>query len=156
MDVALPASALPGARPGLRVLVVEDEPLLQWAIAQSLKAVGHTVLAAGDAAAALQVAAAPDIALDVLLLDYRLPDSSDFSLLVRLRQLRPALPLVMMTACNSPELTAEARALGAFDVIDKPFDLRALDGCLRAAIAAGAGQNSSPRGKSPQPPSDQG
>ena len=130
----LPASSAPP--PHMSVLVVEDEPLLRWAISESLSAAGHLVLQAADGTSA--VAAVEGAAgLDVILLDFRLPDSNDFGLLTRLRAMAPASAVVMMTACNTPELTTAARALGAALVLDKPFDLQSLDARLRAACARG-------------------
>lgn len=125
------------SRPRLNVLVVEDEALLRWAITESLAAAGHTVMAADDGAAAERIVASPGLVLDVILLDYRLPDSNDLGLLKRLRQISPPRPVVLMTACNSPELTRDAVALGAYRVVDKPFDMQALESCLLEASAAG-------------------
>jgi DNA-binding NtrC family response regulator len=131
--------AEPPAPPRLRVLIVEDEPLLRWAISESLAAAGHTVMAADDGASAERIVSSPGLALDVILLDYRLPDSNDLGLLRRLRQMSPLSPVVLMTACNSPELTHDAQALGAYRVVDKPFEMQALESCLLEASAAAHG-----------------
>ena len=69
----------------LRILVVEDEALMRWAIAETLKPGGHTILQASDGAAALAVLHDPSAA-DVVLLDYHLPDSHDVALLARIRR----------------------------------------------------------------------
>lgn len=116
----------------LRVLVVEDEPLLRWSIAESLGAAGHTVIEAQDAAAATRAISDPDL-VDVILLDVRLPDNTDLGLLERLRRMTPATPVVMMTAYGNPALATNARRLGASDVLDKPFDIFALPGVLESA-----------------------
>ena len=63
---------------------------------------------------------------DAVLLDFRLPDSSDLGLLARLRQLLPGTPVVLMTAFSTPDVIEEARQLGVFTVLDKPFELDAL------------------------------
>ena len=56
----------------LRVLVVDDEPLIRWSIAETLGAAGHQVTEAQDAASALRALAdAPST--DLVLLDFRLP-----------------------------------------------------------------------------------
>lgn len=137
MVAATPPPDSPSERPRLRILVVEDEPLLRWAISESLGAAGHTVMAADDGASAERIVANPGLALDVILLDYRLPDSNDLGLLRRLRQMSPLRPVVLMTACNSPELTHDAVALGAYRVVDKPFEMQALESCLLEASATG-------------------
>ena len=51
---------------------------------------------------------------DVVLLDYRLPDSADLRLLEKLRRLAPSSQVIMITAHNSPELAQGAAALGAY------------------------------------------
>jgi DNA-binding NtrC family response regulator len=105
----------------LRLLVVEDEALLRWAIVETLTSAGHDVVQAGDGAAARRaIAEAP---IDAVLLDFRLPDSNDLSLLADIRRLSPATAVVMMTAHGTPETLAGARALGVYDVLAKPFDV---------------------------------
>ncbi len=120
----------------LRVLVVEDEPLLRWALSESLTSAGHVVTAVDDGASAVRALGQASVAIDVVLLDFRLPDSSDLGILRQLLQIAPGRPVVMMTACNTPELTCEALALGVYRVVDKPFDMQAIEVCLREASAA--------------------
>ena len=132
MPFPLATSAVTGPR--LRVLVVEDEALLRWAITESLGAHGHTIAVAEDGASARQLI--ERLALDVILLDYRLPDSNGLTLLRQLRQLSPRSAVVLMTACNSPELTGDAIAMGAHRVIDKPFEMQALEICLQEAYSS--------------------
>ena len=116
----------------LRVLVVEDEALIRWAVAETLTAAGHTVLEAPDAATALRVVNTSD-PIDVVLLDFRLPDSDDLSLVERIRRQTPSSAIVMMTAFGTPQMTADARKLGVHAVIAKPFDVGALAGLLAEA-----------------------
>ena len=111
----------------LRILVVEDEPLIRWSITETLGQIGHTVLEADNAAAALRALEDADDDIDVVLLDYRLPDSDDLGLLANVRRLRPHSAVVMMTAYGTPEVTAGAIALGAYRVVGKPFDMHALE-----------------------------
>jgi DNA-binding NtrC family response regulator len=117
----------------LRVLVVEDEPLIRWSIAQTLADHGHAVVEAGSAATAVEALHDTADPIDVVLLDLRLPDSSDLGLLADIRRMRPESAVVMMTAYGSPEVTRDALELGASRVIDKPFDMHALEHLLREA-----------------------
>src|SRR5689334_16545973 len=73
----------------LRVLVVDDEPLIRWCVAETLNQAGHTVMEAPDAAATLQLLGHRP-APDVVLLDFRLPDSQDLRLLADVRRLAPS------------------------------------------------------------------
>jgi DNA-binding NtrC family response regulator len=121
----------------LRVLVVEDELLIRWSIAETLANAGCVVTEAPDGATALRVLSECAGSVDAVVLDYRLPDSNDLTLLGRIRQLSPHSAVLMMTAFGTPELIDQALALGAVRVIDKPFemhDLQAMvvDACLRA------------------------
>ena len=60
--------------PRLRVLVVEDERLIRWSIAETLAHAGHSVIEAEDGAAAVRALASPSDTVDAIVLDYRLPD----------------------------------------------------------------------------------
>jgi DNA-binding NtrC family response regulator len=112
----------------LRVLVVEDEPLIRWSIVETLGDEGHTVMQAADAASAVNALERDDI--DVVLLDYRLPDSNDLGLLTEVRRRRPGSAVVMMTSDGGSEMTARALALGAHRVVGKPFDMDTLESLL--------------------------
>lgn len=120
----------------LTVLVVEDESLIRWAVAEALRAAGHGVLEAPDAATALRIVAEAAQPVDAVLLDLRLPDSSDLSLLAAIRRHTPTTAVVMMTAHGTPEDAAGARALGAFDVVEKPFDVEQIERLVVAACRA--------------------
>jgi DNA-binding NtrC family response regulator len=134
MHSLIPSKA---ARP-LRVLVVEDEALIRWAVVETLTEAGHTVLEAADAATAIQTVGIESQSIDVVLLDFRLPDSADLSLLKRIRQQSPSTGVVMMTAHGTPQMVDDAKALGAYEVIGKPFDMRTLEKILVAACRANA------------------
>ena len=75
--------------PGLRVLVVDDEPLIRWSVAETLAERGYQVVERGDAEGA-RAALREGSTFDVVLLDYRLPDSDDLSLLASIRSRHPA------------------------------------------------------------------
>jgi CheY-like chemotaxis protein len=105
-----------------RVLVVDDEPLIRWSVSESLADAGCDVAQAADAISALRKITTAAPAFDVVVLDLRLPDMDDLSLLATVRQLVPGTRLVLMTAFGTPEMIAEAIRLGAA-VISKPFEL---------------------------------
>ena len=101
-----------------RVLVVDDERLVRWSLAQRLRADGHQVTEAGSAAESLQ-SPPPDAAI----LDYRLPDGDGISVLKKLKQTDPDLPVIMLTAHKDTDLVVEAMKAGASDYITKPFEV---------------------------------
>src|SRR5687768_15429921 len=94
----------PSPEPILRVLVVDDELLLRWSISEALKVHGHTVLEAMSASTAREAISTSTGEIDVVLLDFRLPDSDDLRLLADIRQLTPASAVVLMTAFGTPEV----------------------------------------------------
>ena len=102
--------------------MVDDEPLIRWSVAESLSDLGLDVEQASDAASALRIVTNAALPFDVVVLDLRLPDMDDLSLLGTLRQLMPGASLILMTAFGTPELVADARAMGAA-VLNKPFEL---------------------------------
>ena len=64
--------------------------------------------------------------IDAVVLDYRLPDSNDLTLLATIRGLSPDSAVVLMTAFGTPEITKGAFELGVYDVLHKPFELTEL------------------------------
>ena len=120
------------------VLVIDDEALIRWSVGEALGERGYEVTVAGDASTALAAVERTANPFDVVLLDYRLPDSSDLRLLATLKRLMPESQIIMMTAHNSPELAEGAVALGAFCVINKPFEVDDLTALVGEARAAGS------------------
>lgn len=106
------------------VLVVDDELLIRWALTEALTAQGYTVSEARNAAEARAALTALDARPDLVLLDFRLPDSADLRLLADIRHRAPAVPVVLMTAYATPDVVRGALDLGAYRVVTKPFDVR--------------------------------
>jgi len=104
-------------------LVVDDEALIRWAIAETLAELGYSVIEAGDGVSALAILTGSSRPVDVILLDYRLPDSHNLSLLWMIRRLVPATRVVLMTAYGTPDVITRALDLGACRVISKPFEM---------------------------------
>jgi len=105
------------------VLVVDDEPLIRWSLAETLAERGHSVSEAGDGESALKFLENDGESVDVIVLDFRLPDSNDLSLLRKIRMLAPRSAVIMMTAFGTPELTRQALEIGAWRVVAKPFEV---------------------------------
>jgi len=111
----------------LRILLVEDERLIRWAVSETLTSAGHRVLEAPDAATALRTVGQMSEPFDVVLLDFRLPDSDDLSLVEGIRKKAPSSAIVMMTAYGTQQMTEQAKRLGVSEIIGKPFDMGALE-----------------------------
>lgn len=109
---------------GGRVLVIDDETLLRWSVAQTLGPLGYEVLEAESGAEGLR--RLRESSPTAVLLDLQLPDCGDLRILREIRAVAPATPVVLMTAFVTPEIEAEAGAIGAARVLRKPFDLESL------------------------------
>ena len=121
-----------------RVLVVDDEALLRWSLNETLSAKGYEVAEAADGASAIAACSRPDPPADVVLLDLRLPDSQDLRVLSTLRRISPKLPIIVMTAFGTRDVAEDAMQLGAFRVLDKPFELNDIPPLVEWALATAA------------------
>jgi DNA-binding response OmpR family regulator len=115
------------------VLVVEDHPDTLDLVAEMLRRLGYQVRTAVTAAQALRSVAAARP--DAILLDVKLPDAAGVAGLEQLRNLLPAVPIVMLTANTDAAVARETLKRGAFDYITKPFDVDRLKSVLEAALA---------------------
>jgi DNA-binding NtrC family response regulator len=120
----------------LRVLVVEDELLIRWSIAETLAHAGHVVMEADDGAMAVRALRECTLPVDAVVLDYRLPDSNDLTLLATLRRLSPNSAVILMTAFGTPEVAKGALDLGVYQVVHKPFDMHDLEPLLLEACGS--------------------
>jgi len=124
----------------MKILVVEDEQRLREGLVDLLSAAEHEVAAVGDGRAALEVGMAE--AFDLVLLDLMLPQIDGIEVCRRLRQARPALPILMLTARGAEDDKVAGFAAGADDYVTKPFGVRELlariDAFARRASSAPA------------------
>jgi DNA-binding NtrC family response regulator len=117
-----------------RVLVVDDERLIRWSLAESLTDAGATVVEASNGSEALR--SVKEAAPDVIVLDYRMPDSNDLTLLASIRHFAPRSQVILMTAFGTPEVVMGALDLGAFCVVSKPFEVGQLVALVGQAHAS--------------------
>ncbi|MFE0752611.1 response regulator [Inquilinus sp. NPDC058860] len=124
-----------------RILYVEDDADIRSVAGFALEAVGGFVLAA-CASGEEALTQAPGFAPQLLLLDVMMPGMDGPETLAALRALpgTAATPAVFMTAKVQPQEVARYRALGAIDVISKPFDPMTLSDEIRAIWARRDGQ----------------
>jgi DNA-binding NtrC family response regulator len=106
------------ARP--KILVVDDEQLIRWSLSERLTQEGCDVVEAGTVKEAL-AAAGPSI--DLVLLDYRLPDGDGLKVLKEIKSREPDIPVILLTAFSSIETAVEAMKQGAYHYANKPFNL---------------------------------
>jgi DNA-binding NtrC family response regulator len=114
-----------------RILLVDDDDTLRETLADVLGR-DYQVVQAGDVATAL--AQARDQAFDLALLDLRLPDGNGLDVLRQLHELDDRLLVVVMTAYPEVRTAVSALKAGAYDYLNKPFDLDDLRGLVNRAL----------------------
>jgi DNA-binding response OmpR family regulator len=108
----------------MNILVVEDEPGLRRALVDLLTGDGHRVEAVEDGPSAVERGTAQPF--DLILLDLMLPRLDGIEVCRRLREVRPGLPILMLTARGSEEDKVRGLEVGADDYVTKPFGAREL------------------------------
>ena len=103
----------------MRILIIDDEPVLQDVLATVLRREGYQVVQAGTAAEGLR--ATEDGEIDLVLLDLMLPDRPGLEVLKELKSRDPEVVVVVITAFSSVETAIAAMREGAFHYIPKPF-----------------------------------
>jgi two-component system response regulator AtoC len=106
--------------PKATILVVDDEALIRWSLSERLKSEGYDVLEAETGKAALDKL--PE-GVDLVLLDYRLPDTDGVSVLRKIKEFDQDILVVLLTAYASVDTAVEAMKLGAYHFANKPFNL---------------------------------
>jgi two-component system OmpR family response regulator len=120
----------------MKVLVVEDEPLLASTLAIGLRAEGALVVESSNGVEGLSQAVENDF--DVIVLDIMLPGLSGYEVLRRMRARDVWTPVLMLTAKDGEYDQTDAFDLGADDYLTKPFSFIVLVARLRALVRRSA------------------
>jgi two-component system KDP operon response regulator KdpE len=129
---SLPIPAASGRAACGKVLIVDDEPSIRFALHRTLHALGFQVSEADSGEQAL--ALVRTTRFDAVLLDVQMPGMSGVQACQEIRKLTPMLGILMLTVKDAEEDKIEALDAGADDYVTKPFNVRVLAARIRAAI----------------------
>ncbi len=116
----------------MNLLIIDDDDTLRSLLAAELARFGHAVVTAATGEEGLR--AALESEHDVALLDLSLPDQAGLDVLRRLRAERPALEVIVLTAHGTIDGAIAAMKLGAYDFLQKPSPLAAIELAIRRAL----------------------
>lgn len=120
------------ARSPGRVLIVDDDEDMRTLLEDTLRDAGYVPAGASDIlAATIHLHSQP---VDVMVLDWKMPDLDGFKLLETVRRILPGLPVIFITAHNRPDIHRRALHEGAFGFLAKPFPLRLLLAEIEGAL----------------------
>lgn len=121
-----------------RIVIVEDEPAIRRGISDALRATGYSVAEAADGVLGLQEGVR--LGVDLVLLDLLLPKLDGLEVLNQIRQVRPTLPVIILTARGTEEDRVRGLKMGADDYVVKPFSARELLARVEAVLRRSAGR----------------
>ncbi len=115
----------------IKILIVDDEKLLRWSLQQSLSKDGYTVLTAETGLEGLKIF--KDEMPDIVLLDINLPDVSGVTVLEQIMEINRDTIVFMITAYSDVATAVRTVKLGAYDFIEKPFNMDKLNILIQKA-----------------------
>jgi two-component system, NtrC family, response regulator AtoC len=106
--------------PSPTILVVDDEALIRWSLTERLTSEGYHVLEAETGRQALEKLRE---GVDLVLLDFKLPDTDGVTVLRKIKEVDPDILVILLTAFATIETAVEAMKIGAYHFANKPFNL---------------------------------
>ncbi|MDW7671570.1 MAG: sigma-54 dependent transcriptional regulator, partial [Bacillota bacterium] len=115
-----------------KILVVDDEKNMRWAISRALEKEGYEIHEASNGQEGIETF--ERFRPDVMLLDLKMPVMDGMEALTHIRKTNATTPILMLTAHGTMETAIEAMKLGAMDYLSKPFDVEELKVQIRKAL----------------------
>lgn len=115
------------------ILIVDDEPIVRESIRDWLKDAGYQVATAETGEEALALVAKQDFS--VIIMDIRLPGKTGIAVLKEIKEVKPEIKSVIITAYPTVEFATEAKKLGVVDFLIKPVAPDDLERLVRETIA---------------------
>ncbi len=117
---------------GKRILIVDDEKAIRWSLGEALTSAEYEVSEAANGLGAVKKFEEDPV--DCVILDLKLPDIDGLKVLKKIKELDPDVSVIMMTAYGEVETAVEAVRGGAYDFIQKPFQLEKMKVAIRNAL----------------------
>jgi len=115
-----------------RIIIIDDEKAIRWSLGEALKNLSYDVSDAEDGKKGIELF--KDDPSDLVILDLKLPDMDGLAVLKKLKEIEPELPVIMMTAYGEVETAVGAIRGGAYDFIQKPFQLEKMKVAISNAL----------------------
>jgi two-component system nitrogen regulation response regulator GlnG len=116
-----------------KILIGDDDAATRLALSQAFSRLGYQIRATGNTATLLKWVLEGEG--DLVITDVTMPDSTVFDLLPRIRQRRPKLPIIVISAQSNVLTAVSAAQIGAFEYIPKPFELDDVKTAVRGALS---------------------
>lgn len=115
-----------------RILLVDDDIASLEVLGEVLTRAGYDAVSAESGYEALEIIR--EASIDLALLDFNLPDTTGAELFQQIKQFRPGVPAIIMSANTSQGVKFDVFDAGAYTFISKPIDLPQLLGCVSRAL----------------------
>lgn len=116
-----------------RILIIDDEKNMRWVLERGLKPLEYSIQTAANGLEGIELA--KNVEPDLVVLDLKMPGLDGLATLIRLKEMYPQLPVIMITAHGTMETAIEAMKCGAADYIIKPFDIEEMKLIIRKNLA---------------------
>lgn len=118
--------------PEAKILVVDDEKLIRWSLEQNLTKEGYEVITAESGKECLKLV--KEELPDLILLDIHLPGMDGMDVLKIIKEINKDALVIMITAYGAVETAVRAMKLGAYDFVEKPFNMEKIKVLIKKAL----------------------
>lgn len=118
-----------------RILIADDERNMRYAIKKALVGKDFTIYEASNGKEAIDLF--KEVEPHLVIMDLKMPELDGIGALIKIKELKEATPIIMITAHGTIESAIEAMKLGALDYISKPFDIEELLLIIEKALGYG-------------------
>lgn len=115
-----------------RILVIDDEAIVRISCQKCLTPEGYEVDVASNGADGLRLT--KENHYDVILTDLKMPDMDGMEFLMTMKEIQPEAKVIMITGYSTVEHAEEAKRLGAFNYVEKPFTPDTLVAAVKGAL----------------------